>query len=201
MSRFFIDRPIFAWVIALGILLVGLLALRSLPIEQYPDIAPPSLTISVTYPGADAATLEQNVIQIIEQQLNGVEGFLYMSSSSQSNGTGSITLTFDAGTDIDIAQTNVQNRLRTVEARLPEAGRQQGVRVRQAMTGFMLIIALMSSSGTVSESELGNIASTQRACEPRCVEAVGAGTLFGSAYAMRIWLNPEGLASFKLSPA
>ena len=201
MSRFFIDRPIFAWVIALGILLVGLLALRSLPIEQYPDIAPPSLTISVTYPGADAATLEQNVIQIIEQQLNGVEGFLYMSSSSQSNGTGSITLTFDAGTDIDIAQTNVQNRLSTVEARLPEAVRQQGVQVRQAMTGFLQIIALRSKSGTLNETDLGNIASTQIADELRRVEGVGDVTLFGSEYAMRIWLDPERLASFKLSPA
>lgn len=201
MSRFFIDRPIFAWVIALGILLVGLLALRSLPIEQYPDIAPPSLTISVTYPGADAATLEQNVIQIIEQQLNGVEGFLYMSSSSQSNGTGSITLTFDAGADIDIAQTNVQNRLSTVEARLPEAVRQQGVQVRQAMTGFLQIIALRSKSGTLNETDLGNIASTQIADELRRVEGVGDVTLFGSEYAMRIWLDPERLASFKLSPA
>src|SRR5690554_141892 len=201
MSRFFIDRPIFAWVIALGILLVGLLALRSLPIEQYPDIAPPSLTISVAYPGADAATLEQNVIQIIEQQLNGVEGFLYMSSSSQSNGTGSITLTFYAGTDIDIAQTNVQNRLSTVEARLPEAVRQQGVQVRQAMTGFLQIIALRSKSGTLNETDLGNIASTQIADELRRVEGVGDVTLFGSEYAMRIWLDPERLASFKLSPA
>ncbi|HEY9093080.1 multidrug efflux RND transporter permease subunit [Parasphingorhabdus sp.] len=201
MSRFFIDRPIFAWVIALGILLVGLLALRSLPIEQYPDIAPPSLTISVTYPGADAATLEQNVIQIIEQQLNGVEGFLYMSSSSQSNGTGSITLTFDAGTDIDIAQTNVQNRLSTVEARLPEAVRQQGVQVRQAMTGFLQIIALRSKSGNLNETDLGNIASTQVSDELRRVEGVGDVTLFGSEYAMRIWLDPERLASFKLSPA
>src|SRR5690606_8590458 len=136
MAQFFINRPIFAWVVALGILLAGVMALRALPIEQYPEVAPPSLTINVTYPGADAATLENNVTQVIEQQLNGVEGFLYMSSSSQSNGTASITLTFDAGTDIDIAQTNVQNRLSTVEARLPEAVRQQGVQVRQAMTGF-----------------------------------------------------------------
>ena len=112
MARFFIDRPIFAWVVSLGILLSGFIALRALPIEQYPEVAPPSLAINVVYPGADAETLEQNVTQVIEQQLNGVEGFLYMSSSSLSNGTASITLTFEAGTDIDIAQTEVQNKVR-----------------------------------------------------------------------------------------
>ena len=111
MPRFFIDRPIFAWVIALGILIAGVIGLRSLPIEQYPNIAPPSLSLSVTYPGADAATLEDNVTQVIEQQLNGVEGLLYMSSSSRSNGSAAITVTFESGTDIDIAQTEVQNRL------------------------------------------------------------------------------------------
>ncbi len=201
MSRFFIDRPIFAWVIALCILLAGFIALRSLPIEQYPNVAPPSLTISVAYPGADAATLEQNVIQIIEQQLNGVEGFLYMSSTSQSNGTGAITLTFDAGTDIDLAQTDVQNRLGTVEARLPSDVRQQGIQVRQANSGFLQIVALTSKTGKLSATDLGNIASTQIADELRRVEGVGDITLFGSEYAMRIWLDPERLASFKLSPA
>ncbi|MEW4466650.1 multidrug efflux RND transporter permease subunit [Parasphingorhabdus sp. JC815] len=201
MSRFFIDRPIFAWVIALGIILSGILALRSLPIEQYPDIAPPSLTISVNYPGADAATLEQNVIQLIEQQLNGVEGFLYMSSTSQSNGTGSITITFDAGTDIDIAQTDVQNRLSTVEARLPADVRQQGIQVRQASSGFLQIVALTSKTGKLNATDLGNIAATQIADELRRVEGVGDITLFGSEYAMRIWLDPERLASFRLSPA
>ena len=118
--RFFIDRPVFAWVIALGILLSGIIAVRGLPIEQYPSVAPPSLSINVTYPGADASTLEQNVTQVIEQELNGIEGFLYMASNSLSNGTASITLTFAAGTDIDRAQMDVQNRLRRVEQRLPE---------------------------------------------------------------------------------
>ena len=116
--RFFIDRPVFAWVVALCITLAGIIALRALPIEQYPNIAPPSLTISVTYPGADAATLEKNVTQVIEQELNGVEGFLYMSSTSFSNGAASISVTFETGTNIDTAQMNVQNRLRTVEQRL-----------------------------------------------------------------------------------
>src|SRR5690606_16394989 len=127
IPRYFIDRPVFAWVIALTILLAGLLALRALPIEQYPSIAPPSLTIEVTYPGADASVLETNVTQVIEQELNGVEGFLYMSSTSRSSGTASIDVTFESGTDIDVAQMDVQNRLRAVEARLPEEVRRQGI--------------------------------------------------------------------------
>lgn len=201
MARFFIDRPIFAWVVSLGILLAGVLALRALPIEQYPEVAPPSLTISVVYPGADAQTLEQNVTQVIEQQLNGVEGFLYMASSSASNGTASITLTFEAGTDIDIAQTEVQNRLSTVEARLPEEVRQQGITVRQANAGFLLIVALTSDNKDLTSTDLGNIASSQVIDELRRVPGVGDVTLFGSPYAMRIWLDPDALASYNLSPS
>ena len=201
MARFFIDRPIFAWVVSLGILLAGIIALRALPIEQYPEVAPPSLAINVVYPGADAETLEQNVTQVIEQQLNGVEGFLYMSSSSLSNGTASITLTFEAGTDIDIAQTEVQNRLSTVEARLPEEVRRQGITVRQANAGFLMIVALTSKSGALDSTDLGNIASTQVIDELRRVAGVGDVTLFGSEYAMRIWLDPDKLASYNLSPS
>lgn len=201
MPRFFIDRPIFAWVISLCILLSGFIALRALPVEQYPEIAPPSLSISVVYPGADAETLEQNVIQIIEQKLNGVEGFLYMDSSSQSNGTGSITLTFESGTDIDIAQTEVQNRLGTVEARLPEDVRRQGIQVRQANSSFLQIIALTSKSGDLGTTDLGNIASIQVIDELRRVPGVGDVTLFGSEYAMRVWLDPEKLASYELTPS
>lgn len=201
MPRFFIDRPIFALVIALGIMLAGVIALRVLPVEQYPDVAPPSLTVNVNYPGADAETLEQNVTQVIEQQLNGVEGFLYMSSSSQSNGSASITLTFEAGTDIDLAQTEVQNRLSTVEARLPEEVRRQGITVRQANAGFLMIVALTSTSGSLSSIDLGNIASQQVVDELRRVAGVGDVMLFGSQYAMRIWLDPDALAAYKLSPS
>ncbi len=201
MPRYFIDRPIFAWVIALALLIGGVIALRALPIEQYPEVAPPSLSVNVTYPGADAETLEQNVTQVIEQQLNGVEGLLYMSSSSQSNGTASITLTFESGTDIDIAQTEVQNRLSTVEARLPEDVRRQGITVRQANSGFLMIVALTSESGSLSTTDLGNIASTAVVDELRRVQGVGDITLFGSQYAMRIWLDPQALASYNLSPS
>ncbi|MCQ4296585.1 multidrug efflux RND transporter permease subunit [Pseudomonas stutzeri] len=196
---FFIRRPVFAWVIALGILLGGLLAARSLPIEQYPSIAPPSLRISVTYPGADASVLETNVTQVIEQELNGVEGFLYMDSSSRSNGTASIELTFEAGTDIDIAQMEVQNRLSRVEPRLPEEVRRQGIQVFQASQDFLLIISLFSDNGTMSTLELGHFATTRVLDELRRVPGVGDIREFYTAYAMRIWLNPDRLANFGLS--
>jgi len=199
VPRFFIDRPIFAWVIALGILLAGIIALRSLPVEQYPDIAPPSLSLSVTYPGADAATLQDNVTQVIEQQLNGVEGLLYTSSSSRSNGSATITVTFESGTDIDLAQTEVQNRLSTVEARLPEQVRQQGITVRQANEGFLLIVGLTSKTGSLSDTDLGNVASLQVVDELRRVPGVGDVTVFGSQYAMRVWLDPDNLASYGIS--
>ncbi|MCW0198672.1 efflux RND transporter permease subunit [Sphingopyxis sp.] len=199
--RFFIDRPIFSWVIAIGILLAGIIALRGLPVEQYPSVAPPSLTISVTYPGADAGTLEQNVTQVIEQELNGVEGFLYMASTSESNGTASITLTFEAGTDIDNAQMEVQNRLRRVEQRLPEDVRRQGISVTEANSGFLLIVAITSKSGKTDPMEINNFANTRVLDELRRVNGVGNVQAFAPEYAMRIWLDPQKLASYNLSPA
>ncbi|TZG25235.1 multidrug efflux RND transporter permease subunit [Sphingomonas montanisoli] len=201
MSRFFIDRPVFAWVIALGILLSGIMALRALPIEQYPTVAPPSVTVSVTYPGADAKTLETNVTQPIEQELNGVPGFLYMSSTSLSNGTASIQVTFKAGTDIDIAQVELQNRLRRVEQRLPEEVRRQGILVNKVSGSFLGIIALTSKSGNTTPLELGNVANTQVIDEIRRLPGVADVRLFGAQYAMRIWLDPDKLASYKLSPS
>ncbi len=201
MARFFIDRPVFAWVIAIGIVLAGVLALRALPVEQYPQVAPPSLTISAVYPGADAVTIERGVTQIIEEQMNGVDDLLYMSASSLSNGTASLTLTFETGTDIDLAQTSVQNRLSAVEARLPESVRRQGVQVRQASSGFLMIVALTSETGATSELALGNYASTTVADELRRVAGVGDVQVFGSEYAMRVWLDPDRLAAYGLSPA
>jgi multidrug efflux pump len=199
--RFFIDRPIFSWVIALTIMLAGVLALIALPIEQYPAVAPPSLTISAVYPGADAATLATNVTQVLEQQLNGVEGFQYMSSTSRSNGTAGITVTFVPGTDINAALMDVQARLRSAEPRLPEEVRRQGVLVRKAGTGFLLIISLTSKSGATSTLELGNFAESRVIDEIRRVPGVGDVTSFSSPYAMRVWLHPDRLASFQLSPA
>ena len=199
--RFFIDRPVFAWVIAIGILLSGVIALRALPISQYPTIAPPSLTIRATYPGADASVVETNVTQVIEQELNGVEGFLYMASSSTSTGSASITLTFTSGTDIDVAQMNVQNRLRAIEQRLPEEVRRQGVAINQATSSFLMIVALTSRSGATSSLELGNFAVTRVIDELRRVPGVGDIRAFSSEYAMRVWLDPDRLASFRLSAA
>ena len=157
-SSFFAHRPVFAWVIALGILLAGLIALRSLPIEQYPTVAPPSLTLSVTYPGADAATLDQNVTSVIEKEMNGVPGFLYMEATSRSNGTASLTVTFRSGTDINVAQMEVQNRLSRVEPRLPEEVRRQGVQVNAANTGFLMLVALTSKTGRTDTLGLGDFA-------------------------------------------
>ena len=200
-SRFFIDRPVFSWVIALAIVFAGFIALRSLPIEQYPTITPPSLTISAAYPGADASVLATNVTQVIEQELNGVEGFLYMSSSSQSNGTASITVTFRSGTDINVALMDVQNRLRRVEARLPEEVRRQGVQVVKANTGFLMIVSLTSKSGAMNTLELGNFAVNRVVDELRRVPGVGDVRSFSSEYAMRIWLDPARLATFNLAPS
>ncbi len=199
--RFFIDRPVFAWVVSLCISLAGIFALTALPIEQYPTIAAPSLSISATYPGADAATLEQNVTQVIEQELNGVEGFLYMSATSGSNGSSSITVTFEAGTDIDEAQVEVQNRLSSVEQRLPEEVRRQGITVRQANSGFLMLVAIGSESGRTPALELGNFAIGNVVDELRRIEGVGDVQVFASPYAMRIWLDPQKLAYFRLSPA
>ena len=199
--RFFIDRPVFSWVIALAIVFAGLIAVRSLPIEQYPTIAPPSLTISAVYPGADASVLATNVTQVIEQELNGVEGFLYMASSSSSNGAASITVTFRSGTDINVALMEVQNRLRRVEARLPEEVRRQGVQVVKANTGFLMIVTLTSKSGAMKTLDLGNFAVTRVVDELRRVPGVGDVRSFSSEYAMRIWLDPAKLASYRLSPA
>ncbi len=199
--RFFIDRPVFSWVIALTILLGGIISLRVLPVEQYPSIVPPSLTVSAVYPGADAAVLATNVTQVMEQELNGVEGFLYMSSTSRSNGSANITVTFEAGTDIDAAMMDVQNRLRGVEPRLPEEVRRQGIRVRKASEGFLMIVALTSKSGNTPGLDLGNFAESRVIDELRRVHGVGEITNFSSPYAMRIWLDPDKLASFNLSPA
>ena len=196
---FFIRRPVFAWVIALAILLGGLLALRALPVEQYPTIAPPTLNVNVTYPGADAAVLSTNVTQVIEQELSSVEGFLYMDSTSRSNGSASIQITFQSGTDIDVAQMEVQNLLSRVEQRLPEDVRRQGIRVFQASRDFLLIVMLRSRSGEMGTLQLGHFANTRVLDELRRVPGVGDIREFYTPYAMRIWLDPDRLASLGLA--
>ncbi|MBB5408489.1 multidrug efflux pump [Paraburkholderia sp. HC6.4b] len=199
MNRFFVARPVFAWVIALFIVLFGSIALALLPVEQYPDVAPPSLTISAVYSGADASTLERTVTSIVEDELNGIENFLYMSSVSRSNGTMQITVVLKPGTNLDIARTQVQDRLSRVEPRLPLEVRQIGLSVTKASSGFLMLLALQATDGTTDAVAMGNFASNNIVNELRRIDGVGDVQLFGSSYAMRIWLDPRKLAGFGLS--
>ncbi|MBC8722200.1 multidrug efflux RND transporter permease subunit [Paraburkholderia sp. 31.1] len=199
MNRFFVARPVFAWVIALFIVLFGSIALALLPVEQYPDVAPPSLTISAVYSGADASTLERTVTSIVEDEMNGIENFLYMSSVSRSNGTMQITVVLKPGTNLDIARTQVQDRLSRVEPRLPLEVRQIGLSVTKASSGFLMLLALQATDGTTDAVAMGNFASNNIVNELRRIDGVGDVQLFGSSYAMRIWLDPRKLAGFGLS--
>ncbi|MET0369739.1 MAG: efflux RND transporter permease subunit, partial [Sphingobium sp.] len=199
MHRFFVYNPVFAWVIAAFIALFGVIGLTALPIEQYPNVAPPSLTLAITYNGADAQTLDRNVTSIIEKEMNGVDNFLYMSATSRSNGTAELIVTFKSGTDLDIARTQVQDRLSRVEPRLPQEVRQQGVTITKSSAGFLMLAALTSKTGATTPLELGNYASTRIVDEIRRVQGVGDVQLFGSQYAMRVWLDQEKLAGYGLS--
>ncbi len=201
MARFFIDRPIFAWVIALFILVFGGVAITQLPIAQYPTVAPPSLSINVAYPGASAKTLDEAVISVIEQELNGAPGLAYMESVSQANGTGAITVTFESGTNIDLAQVEVQNRLSRATPRLPAAVTQQGVRVDKARSNFLLFVTMSSKDGSMDPIALGDYAARNVVPEIQRIPGVGQAQLFGSEQAMRIWLDPAKMQSFNLSPA
>jgi len=201
MSRYFIDRPIFAWVIAIVIMLAGVLAIRTLPISQYPPIAPPAVSISATYPGASAKTLEDTVTQVIEQKMKGIDHLTYMSSTSDSSGSVTITLTFDAGTDPDIAQVQVQNKLALTTPLLPQEVQKQGVQVAKATTNFLMVLGFVSEDGSLSDIDLGDyVASNVQDIIAR-INGVGETQLFGSKYAMRIWLDPAKLLNYKLTPA
>ncbi len=197
----FIDRPIFAGVLAILIALGGLLALLNLPIAQYPSVAPPSITISYTYPGADAQTLDENVTSLVEQELNGLNGLLYLSSSSTADGSASTTVTFKTGTDIQLAQVDLQNRLSRVSSRLPQEVVRQGILIDRASRDFLLIVGVYSPDASHDRYELGNIVTTRVLDQLRRVQGVGDAVLFGSEYAMRIWLDPAKLTGYGLSPA
>jgi multidrug efflux pump len=197
MPRFFIDRPIFAWVISILILVAGALSLTKLPVAEYPSIAPPSVAITATYPGASAETLQSTVTAVIEQQLNGIDGLLYMSSVSQSSGQAVITLYFVPGTDPDIAQVQVQNKLQLAMPNLPAAVQQQGVTVAKATRNFLMFFTL--SSTNINEIALGNLIASKVLDPIRRVNGVGEADLFGAEYAMRIWLDPAKLDSFNLT--
>jgi multidrug efflux pump len=200
MARFFIDRPVFAWVIAILIVFAGLLALRALPVSQYPSVAPPALDITVNYPGASAQVVEQSAVQLIEQEMNGIDNLLYMDSSSQV-GSGQVTLTFRPGTDIQFASVEAQNRIKRVEARLPDDVRRLGVTVTRAGRNFIQVVALVSPDGRFDAIDLGSYA-TANVLDPLLrVPGVGEVLLFGTEYSMRIWLKPDKLESYALAPA
>jgi multidrug efflux pump len=201
MPRFFIDRPIFAWVIALFILVFGGVAITQLPIAQYPTVAPPSIVISATYPGASAKTLDESVISVIELELNGAPGLAYMESVSQANGTGTITVTFETGTNVDLAQVEVQNRLSRATPRLPAAVTQQGVKVDKSRSNFLMFVMLSSSNPAYDPIALGDYASRNIIPELQRVAGIGQAQLFGTERAMRIWVDPSKLVSYGLSMA
>jgi multidrug efflux pump len=200
ISRFFIERPIFAWVVAIVTMLAGVLAMLSLPIAQYPTIAPPAVAITATYPGADAETLESSVTQVIEQQLKGLDKLLYFSSTSQSNGQVTITATFAAGTNPDIAQVQVQNKLQQATALLPTEVQQQGVTVAKAQTSFLLIVGVYDDTGRYSAMDIGDFINSKLQDPISRVNGVGDIQVFGGQYAMRIWLDPYKLNNYKLTP-
>jgi len=201
ISRFFIDRPIFAWVIAIVIMLAGAFELTSLPVAQYPDVAPPTISIRATYPGASAETLQTSVTQIIEQQLTGIDGLLYFSSSSDSSGSASITATFAKGTDPDTAQVQVQNKVQQATSRLPAAVTSQGVTVTKSNSDFLMIVALYDKSDKRSASDISDYLVTNFQDTLGRVDGVGQTQVFGAQYAMRIWLDPNKLAARKLMPS
>jgi len=201
ISRIFIDRPIFAWVIAIIIMLAGVGAIYSLPIEQYPDVAPPTVNIRATYPGASAGTLENSVTQVIEQQLTGLDGLLYFSSSSSSRGQVTITATFQKGIDPDIAQVQVQNKVQQSVSRLPQQVQQQGLTVTKSNPDFLIVAAIYDTSDRVTNEDVSDYLVSQMQEPIGRLKGVGDTNVFGSQYAMRVWLNPDKLASFSLMPS
>ena len=196
MARLFIDRPIFAWVIALFILVMGGVAITQLPIAQYPTVAPPSIVISAAYPGASAQTLEDSVI---EREMNGSPGLIYTESVAQADGTGSITLSFAPGTNAELAQVDVQNRLGRATPRLPSAVTQQGVRVDKARANFLLFTILSSDNPAFTPVALGDYAARNVLPELQRIPGVGQAQLFGTERAMRVWIDPAKLTGFNLS--
>ena len=201
LSRVFIDRPIFAWVVAIIVMLLGAGAIYTLPIAQYPDVAPPQVNIRANYPGASAETLENSVTQVIEQQLTGIDGLIYFSSSSSSQGSATITATFEKGTDPDIAQVQVQNKVQQALPRLPQQVQQQGLTVTKSNPDFLLIIAVYDKTDKRSNADISDYLASNMQDPLARVDGVGETRVFGSQYAMRIWLDPTKLSSYSLMPS
>ena len=201
MARFFIDRPVFAWVISILIMGVGVLAIAVLPVAQYPQIAPPTVQVTATFPGASAETVANTVTQVIEQQLTGLDGMRYITSNSTSSGQSQTTITFETGTDPDIAQVQVQNKLAQAQPLLPEPVQRQGITVRKTSAGFLMVVALISKDGTYNQVDLSDYLASNMVDDFSRIEGVGEVRVFGSKYAMRIWLDPSKLASYDLAPS
>ena len=200
LAKFFIDRPIFAWVIALVILLSGALSLRNLPVAAYPEVAPPAIAVNISYPGASAQIVEDTTVALIEEQLSGIEHLLYMESSSEL-GRSTITLTFDAGTDLDVASVETQNRIKSTEARLPQEVQRAGITVRKSARNYLMFVALISPDHSRDNVALGSYAASNVLDQILRVPGVGDATLFGTEYSMRLWLNPDKLYAYNLTPA
>jgi len=200
MPQFFIDRPVFAWVVALFILLAGALAIPQLPVAQYPDVAPPQIEIYAVYPGASAQTVDESVVSLIEEELNGADHLLYFESQS-SLGSATIKATFQPGTNPELAQVDVQNRLKAVESRLPQAVNQQGLQVEKVSAGFLLLISLTSSDGKLDDVALSDYLARNVMNEIKRIDGVGKAQLYGAERAMRIWVDPQKLIGFNLTPA
>ncbi|WP_313084381.1 efflux RND transporter permease subunit, partial [Atlantibacter sp.] len=200
MAKFFIDRPIFAWVIAIIIMLAGGLAIMKLPVAQYPTIAPPAIQISAMYPGADAKTVQDTVTQVIEQNMNGIDNLLYMSSTSDSSGSVQITITFDSGTDADIAQVQVQNKLQLAMPLLPQEVQQQGVSVEKSSSSFLMVVGMISTDGSMTQEDIADYVGATVKDPISRTTGVGDVQLFGAQYAMRIWMDPNKLTNFQLTP-
>src|SRR6476469_5346670 len=201
MSRIFVNRPIFAWVIAIIVMLAGLGGIFSLPIEQYPDIAPPQVNVRASYPGASAETIENSVTQTIEQQLTGIDGLLYFSSWSSSRGSVSISAIFAKGTDPDVAQVQVQNQVSQAISRLPQQVQQQGIRVTKSNPDFLLIVSVYDATDQRTSMDVSDYLASNIQDPLSRVPGVGDVNVFGAPHAMRIWLNPARLAAFGLIPA
>ncbi|MFO6299174.1 efflux RND transporter permease subunit [Rahnella selenatireducens] len=201
MSTFFINRPIFAWVVAIVIMIAGALSIMQLPINQYPNIAPPAISVSVTYPGASAETAQNTVVQVIEQQLNGLDNLRYIESQSNSDGSATIIATFDQGTNPDIAQVQVQNKVSLAESQLPTEVVNQGIRIAKYQANFMLLVSLISTDGKMSNSDLSNLLVTKLEDPIVRTKGVGDFLVLGSEYAMRIWLDPAKLYKYQLIPS
>ena len=199
MARFFIDRPVFAWVIALMIMLAGVLCITQLPVSQYPEVAPPAVRVSTSYPGASAQTMENTVTQVIEQQMTGLDGMRYMSATSSADGSMSLEITFEQGTDPDIAQVQVQNKVQQALPLLPNEVQQQGVRVTKSTSNFLMMIGLYSEDGSMGDQDIADYVGSNIQDPIGRIPGVGETMFFGGQYSMRIWLNPDALINYEVS--